>query len=125
MCAFTSQQAMEVFASDFVAQYLAPGETFGAAALRVQHISLLEKQVRTVLGEPFTLVVQGSDAFDDLVRAIGLKRSGAPADDDVHASVRQRAADAMADRYRLYAVHVEEPASLEQFTQIVRLLEDQ
>jgi hypothetical protein len=54
VCAFTSQEAMEVFASGFVARYLAPGETFGAAAHQVQHIALLEKQVRTELGEPIT-----------------------------------------------------------------------
>lgn len=125
VCAFTSKETMEVFASGFVAQYLAPGETFGAAAHQVQHIALLEKQVRTELGEPITFVVEGSDAFGDLVRAVGLKRSGAPADDDAYAGVRQRAADAMADRYRLYAVDIADPASLEQFTQIVRLLEDE
>ncbi|MDQ6946788.1 MAG: hypothetical protein M3256_11110 [Actinomycetota bacterium] len=125
VCAFKSRTTLQTFADRFLAQYLVPGEKFGAAIVRAQHLSLLEGIVTKEVGEPITLIVEGSTAFDDLVNAVAIKKSGRPDNDGAAGRVVQRAADAIAYRYKLYTENAHDPATLEQFADILALIEDQ
>lgn len=125
VCAFTTEEFAELLTDDFGSSYLQPGESFALAQMDVQHVAQLDALIRKQMGKPITLLVEGTQAYDDFLVALKVKQSGGNvAQEDAEDEVRRRTAEAMAGRYQLYCESTDSPATLEQFTQIIRILED-
>jgi hypothetical protein len=122
---FKSSVSASSWADGFAAKYLYPSETVDIIRIDTHHAANVKTYIDENFGPDFTLVVEGTRAFDRLTAARETKtRSKESEEESVSGSIRQRKADALADRYRLYTAQTKNAASLEQFAEIIHLIED-
>lgn len=122
---FTSARTAAIWADGFASAYLDPSETLNIMPLNSYHAENIKTFIEENFGDNFIQVVEGTIAFDNLSAARDSKIGGEQPDpENTPVEIRKRKADALVDRYRIYTEDTKNPASLEQFENIVRLLED-